>query len=192
MMRLVIPPLLLGLILPACGPSPAPPAVAKAPDRAFDGLLGLIRTRLELMHDVARYKWAARSPIEDPARERALLDDVAERGRALGLDPAAARSFFAAQIEAAKLIQRADFARWEADHRGPAGDPPDLVGVLRPRIDALNRDLLAALADARPLLLDRDSAARLRSRADQLLVGEGIDATVRTTVMTSFNAKVSK
>jgi chorismate mutase len=183
MTRLVIPPLLLGLLLPACGPSPTPPAVAKAPDRAFDGLLGLIRTRLELMHDVARYKWAAKAPIEDPARERALLDDVAERGRALGLDPAAARSFFAAQIEAAKLVQRADFARWEADHRGSVGDPPDLVGVLRPRIDALNRDLLAALADARPLALDRDAAARLRSRADQVLVGDGIDAAVRAAAL---------
>ena len=62
---------------------------------------------------------------------------------------------------------------------GPDGDPPDLIGVLRPRIDALDRELLAALTGARRLLLYGDEPDRLRLRADQLLVGEGIDTAVR-------------
>jgi chorismate mutase len=140
--------------IPACHPAPAPaPAAAKvATDPAIDRLLGLMRDRLAVMHDVARRKRADRSPIEDPDREAALLRDVADRGGALGLDPATTRAFFAAQIEAAKLVQRADFRRWEAEPRGPDAEAPDLVGVLRPRIDALNRDLLAALAQAVPRL----------------------------------------
>ncbi len=92
-------------------------------------------------------------------------------------------AFFRGQIEAAKVIQRADFGRWEASGRGPEGEAPDLAGVLRPRIDGLNRDLLAALAEARSRLLDGDGPDRLRSRADQLLVGEGIDARVRDSVI---------
>lgn len=166
--------------LPACDRGLTEPAASRpAQDRTFDVLLGLIRTRLEVMHDVSRWKWARKAAIEDPEREAALLLDVAERGTTLGLDRELTRSFFRGQIEAAKAIQRADFRRWEESGRGPEGDPPDLVGVLRPRIDGLNLALLAALAEARPRGLDRGGPDRLRLRADQLLVGEGIDAQIR-------------
>jgi hypothetical protein len=73
MRRLV---LLLPIVLctPACGPSSAPPSSSTAaPDRTFDTLLGLMRQRLGVMHDVARYKWTKKAPIEDPEREAALL-----------------------------------------------------------------------------------------------------------------------
>jgi chorismate mutase len=169
--------------IPACRPTPppvAPPPTKPGTGTEFDGLLGLMRRRLDLMHDVARWKWSARAAIEDPAREAALLDDVANRGRALGLDPATTRAFFGAQIEAAKLVQRADFRRWVADRRGPAGEAPDLAGVLRPRIDALNRDLLAALSLAMPRLQgDGGAAARIRRRAEELLAGDEIDPAAR-------------
>ena len=98
------------------------------------------------MHDVARRKWADKTPIEDPVREAALLSDVVERGQRLGIDPDRTRAFFAAQIEAAKLVQRANFRRWET--KGPEGEAPDLKTVLRPRIDALNRDMITALAES--------------------------------------------
>ena len=170
-MRRAAPLLLLCLAaLPACRP-------AATPDPAIDRLLGLMRARLVVMHDVARRKWADRSPIEDPGREEALLRAVEDRGKALGLDPPRTRAFFRAQIEAAKLVQRADFRRWGADRRGPDADAPDLAGVLRPRIDALNRDLLAALARASPRL--PGAAALVRGRADAILAGDGIDAEVR-------------
>jgi chorismate mutase len=139
-----------------------------------------MRDRLDVMHDVARYKWAKKAPVEDAGREAASLREVANRGKGLGLAPETTREFFAAQIEAAKLIQRADFRRWEADRRGPGGEPPDLVHVLRPRIDALNRELLAALAKNQALPGDAGSSTtRIRSRAEILLTGEGIDAEVR-------------
>jgi chorismate mutase len=179
-MRRIILLSVLVVPVPACDPGTAPPAVTRpAKDRTFDVLLGVIRSRLEVMHDVARWKWAKKAAIEDPEREAALLLDVAERGIPLGLDREMTRDVFRGQIEAAKVIQRADFRRWEASGRGPEGEAPDLAGVLRPRIDGLNRDLLAALAGARSRLRDGDGPDRLRRRADQLLVGEGIDARVR-------------
>jgi chorismate mutase len=166
--------------LSGCDRAVTPPAVTRpAHDRAFDVLLGVIRRRLEVMHEVARWKWAGKAAIEDPEREAALLLDLAEKGIPLGLDRDVTRAVFRGQIEAAKLIQRADFHRWETSGRGPEGEPPDLVGVLRPRIDGLNRDLLAALGEARSGLRDEGGPDRLRRRADQLLVGEGIDARVR-------------
>jgi chorismate mutase len=173
-------------VVHACRPAVAPPAAAKA--EAFDALLGLMRSRLDVMHDVARWKWARKAPIEDPEREAALLRDVAEQGVALGLDPTTTRAFFGAQVEAAKLVQRADFGRWDADRRGPEGEAPDLAGVLRPRIDRLNRDLLAALAEAKPRLLADGARIRLRNQADQILIGAGIDATVRAAAIAPFMA----
>ncbi len=81
-------------------------------------------------------------------------------------------------------MQRADFRRWEAEHRGPDGEAPDLARVLRPRIDALNRDLLAELARALPRLQgDRAATARLRDRADRILIGEGIDDDLRASAI---------
>src|SRR4051812_5005565 len=143
-------PLLFALAaIPACGPAIDTPAAKKARlDAAFDEILGLMRDRLAVMHDVARWKRTSKSPIEDRGREATLLRDVADRGVALDLDPATTRAFFAAQIEAAKLVQQADFRRWESDPPPSDAPPPDLVTVLRPRIDALTRDLLAALARA--------------------------------------------
>jgi chorismate mutase len=177
-MRPLALPWLIGLAVPACGPVERVPVAARsAPDPALDEMLGLMRRRLDVMHDVARSKWATQAPIDDPAREAALLREVAGRGEALGLEPAFTRAFFRGQIAAAKLVQRADFRRWVADG-GPRGQAPDLAGVLRPRIDELNRALLAALAGARPRLADVGPAA-LRARAERVLAGAGIDAEVR-------------
>jgi chorismate mutase len=183
-MKRFAPIVLLVLAVPACRPAPGPAAMEAVPDRAIDRLLGLMRSRLDVMHDVARWKWASKAPIEDPGREAALLGDVADRGVALGLDPAATRAFFAAQIEAAKLVQRADLVRWEADRRAPEGEAPDLARVLRPRIDSLNRDLLAALAEARPRPgMGIEAARRIRDRAKEILAGNGIDGAVRDTAI---------
>ncbi len=140
-------------------------------------LLGLMWRRLVLMHDVARAKWNAKAPAADPARERILLRAVEKEGRALGLEPAFTRAFFEAQIEASKLIQNADFRMWESERRGPFADAPDLRRDLRPRIDALNTELLTSLVKARPRL--RGHAAIVRRLAETTLAGEGMDEVVR-------------
>jgi chorismate mutase-like protein len=145
-MRRILLLSLLVVSVPACDRGTAPPAVtASAQDRAFDVLLGLIRNRLEVMHDVARWKWARKAAIEDPEREAALLLDVAEKGIPLGLDREMTLAFFRGQIEAAKVIQRADFSRWEASGRGAGRRSP------RPR--------------RRPQAADRRPEPRLARRA---------------------------
>lgn len=168
------PFLVLLLCLPSC--RPAPPVARIEP---IDRLLGLMRQRLAVMHDVARWKWPDRSSIEDKVREAHLLDDLARRGEALKLDRDRCRAFFGAQIEAAKRVQRADFDRWETTeppkHQSPASD---LVSVLRPRIDALNSELLAALAEV--VHVPSDDAA-IRKRADAILAG--VDAETRAALI---------
>jgi chorismate mutase len=167
----------LCLLVAGCGPPASPPQ--EPVERQADQLLEILRQRLLLMHDVARWKWHAGRPILDPAREDALLDAVSAQGRARGLDADFVRTFFAAQMEAARTIQERDHARWRATGSAPGQGPP--LDVLRERIDALNGELLDRLAEAP---LDRPAyRQRLVERAPARLTGDGIDATVRALVL---------
>ena len=110
--------LLVSLAARGCRPAGAPDGPRR--DLAdLDRLLRLMRERLALMHDVARWKWNAGQPVTDHQREHDLLRSVVERGRGKGLGPALVRSFFAARMEAARLVQQADFDRWKANKQEP-------------------------------------------------------------------------
>jgi chorismate mutase len=152
----------------------------------LDRLLRLMGQRLALMHTVARWKWNAGQPVTDPQRERELLATVAERGRGKGLDPDLVRSFFAAQMEAARLVQQADFERWKANKQGRFADPTSLA-VLRQRIDQLNRELIDALAEPRPWLSGRSVQQALPQRAEEILTGNDL-AGVRETAIAPLRA----
>ncbi len=153
-------------------------------------LLLLMKDRLALMHGVARAKWNAHRPVADPEREQALLREMEERGRAQNLDPARTWAFFTAQMEAARRIQEADTRRWQQEGRGPFEDSPDLAG-LRRRIDRLNQDLLAALAEARPFLQEEAGREAVPAWARQAIVGEGIDDDVRAAAVRPLVKEVS-
>jgi chorismate mutase len=170
---------------PGCAcrpPSPPAPRPAEGQD-AVERLLRLMGKRLVLMHGVARWKWNAKRPIADPEREQALLDALARQGAAHHLEPAFVRAFFRAQVEAAKRIQEGDFKRWEAEKRGPFRDAPDLALSLRPRIDELSADLLAALAELRRRFGKEEAARRIKASAQSILVGDGITGAVRDTAI---------
>jgi chorismate mutase len=168
--------------LAAGGCRPAEVPVAPRRDLAdLDRFLRLMRQRLALMHDVARWKWNAGRPITDAERERELLQSVVERGRGKGLDPELVRRFFAAQLEAARLVQQADFERWKANKQGPFADATSLA-VLRQRIDRLNHELIDALADLGPRLSGQTVQQALPRRAEEILTGDGL-AGVRETAI---------
>ena len=116
-----------------------------------------------------------------PNREREFRQSVVERGRGKGLDPDLVRSFFAAQMEAARLVQQADFERWKANEQGPFANTTSLA-VLRQRIDQLNRELIDALAEVRPWLSGRSVQQALSPRAEEALSGNGL-AEVRETAI---------
>ena len=153
--------------------------VAPRPDLAtLDRLLGLMQQRLTLMREVARWKWNAGQPVMDAERERELLHSVVERGRGKGLDADLVRSFFAAQMEAARLVQQADLDRWKATKQEPFADTKSLV-VLRQRIDQLNSELIDALTELRPWLWGQTVQQALPQRAEEILTGNGLAAGAR-------------
>jgi chorismate mutase len=146
-----------------------------------------MRQRLALMHEVARWKWNTGKPITDPQRERELLQSVGERGRGKGLDPDLVRSFFAAQLEAARLVQQADFDRWKANKKKPFADTKSLA-ELRQRIDQLNSELIDALAEIRPWLWGQTGQQALPQRAEEILTGDDL-AGARETAVAPLRAK---
>jgi chorismate mutase-like protein len=182
--HLLSPLLHLGVVasLAASGCRPADVNVAPRPDLAIlDRLPRFMEQRLTLMHEVARWKWNAGQPITDPQRERASLQSVVEHGRGKGLDPDRVHSFFAGQMEAARLVQQVDFDRWKANKQEPFTDTTSLA-VLRQRIDHLNRELVDALAEFRPWLSGQTVQQALPRRAEEILTGNGV-ADVRETAI---------
>lgn len=182
---------LLALVAGCGGPPSVPPTVAVGPASAappeVERLLRLMGDRLALMHDVARAKWNANRPVGDPEREQAMLREMEGEGREQGLNPEFTRAFFTAQVAAARRVQEEDLARWQAEGRSPFAGAPDLA-ALRRRIDGLNRDLVGALAKARPCLGDASTRDQLRRRAREVLAGEGITDDVRTAAIAPLAA----
>jgi cyclohexadienyl dehydratase len=110
-------------------------------------LLSGIAERLALMPWVAEAKRSSGGAIEVPEREERVIEagmqKTREVARARGVpapDPEAVRSFYRAQIEAAKAIQRSVLA-------GPAtsADPPDLSTELRPALIRIGDRLAGTL-----------------------------------------------
>lgn len=112
---------------------------------AAEGTAALVAERLSVMKDVAQWKHVRGAPVEDLDREKVVLDKAVAVAEAEGLASDTVRPFFAAQIEAAKDIQRCWIARWEGGAALPAGAPPDLKADIRPRLIALGEAILAAI-----------------------------------------------
>jgi chorismate mutase-like protein len=108
-----------------------------SPRSEADHLVDLLARRLALMPHVAAWKHAHQRPIEDLARERAVLERAARVARQAGLDPAWLRRVFAVQIELAKAVQR----------RAPAPETPlELETEVRPLLLRLGDRIVTSLA----------------------------------------------
>lgn len=121
---------------------------AQAQDRpepaAMVALVDVLARRVEIGDTVAAAKWGTSQPIEDPAREKTVLDNAAAQAPTYGVDPSLAGRVFSDQIAANKVVQYGLFSRWTA-HPGqaPTGRP-DLTTV-RPILDAITGQLLTQL-----------------------------------------------
>ncbi|MDH6453251.1 MULTISPECIES: chorismate mutase [unclassified Streptomyces] len=142
------------VVLTATGTAVAVPVhgTAAAPHTAalalspLHSVVGLAAERLATADLVAAAKWGTDSPIDDPAREQQVLDNVAAQAQQLGADPDEIRVIFRDQIEANKVVQRGLFQRW-TDHPDQAPTTkPDLT-VVRQEINRITSALVQALAD---------------------------------------------
>lgn len=119
----------------------ATPAPAELP-----ALLGSIEQRLNIADQVALSKWDSKKPVEDRAREREVIAGAVVLAPEYKLEPALVEQFFAAQIEANKLVQYGLLMDWRLRGEAPNSARPDLVGQIRPQLDGLQKALLSQLA----------------------------------------------
>ncbi|MBM3842470.1 MAG: transporter substrate-binding domain-containing protein [Verrucomicrobia bacterium] len=160
----------LVLPLPAAVPGPADPregapVFQTAVDRET-GLVAAMVARIELMPQVAAWKHRRGQPVLDPVREAAVLRVWRAEAEALGLAPDPMEEFLRLQIAWARRRQEGLVAEWRVVGVLPA-EPPDLNAVLRPRLDEVGRELLAAafLAAGEALPAAADPWARLAGLA---------------------------
>lgn len=150
--------------------APAQRPADVAPESAYarlHPLVDLAAQRLATADLVAAAKYGTGSPIDDPAREKQVLDDVARQARDLGADPAATVRIFRDQIEANKVVQRELHRRWDADpSQAPTPEErPDLAEV-RAEINRVNGELVRGIATS--------PAARTAPSCRGLVVAAGV------------------
>ncbi len=145
-----------------------------------DKLLRLIQQRLLIAHDVARWKWNQKLPIEDRQREQQLLSKVRQQAKTYELEPEIVAAFFQAQIEAGKLIQKADFQKWQKQGIKSFSNVPDLNQKLRPSLDQLNTEFFSALTEMTPVLGCPQIREIIQSRSQVIIKGKGIDQKVQS------------
>ncbi|WP_207755678.1 gamma subclass chorismate mutase AroQ [Nonomuraea cypriaca] len=137
------------LVLAGAPAAPAidhrPPVHAAIHQDGLARLTDLTVRRILLADQVAAAKYGTSRPIDDPARERQVLDSVATLSRSIGLAPKDGVDFFTAQIEAAKVVQRGLYAHWKAHPELRPSERPELATEVRPRLDLLTTRILRQL-----------------------------------------------
>ena len=133
---------------------------------AIDRLQPLVETsarRLVLAREVALAKWDTRSPVEDQTREAQIITAAAKDGESKGLDRTFISNFFAAQIEANKLIQYSLLAEWHRAGGAPKHAPVSLTEHIRPQLDQIEAALIAELVETKDIRTNascRDNTAK--------------------------------
>jgi chorismate mutase len=129
--------------MPSGEPARASAATGPVADRiSLDALVVVSARRLVLAVDVAAAKFLSERPIDDPVREKEILESMASKLERAKPRPVLGIDFVRDQIEANKVIQRGLHGYW-AGHpeEFPAG-PRDLTAELRPQFDIVNRHML--------------------------------------------------
>ena len=132
---------------------------------AIDRLQPLVETsarRLVLAKQVALAKWDSRVPVEDPSREAQVITAAAKEGESKGLNRTFVSHFFAAQIEANKLVQYSLLAEWHRGDGAPKHRPVSLNQDIRPQLDQIEAALTSELAETEDI---RTSASCQESTA---------------------------
>lgn len=139
----------LAAVLLVGGGTPAAGTGSTSSYARLHPLSSLSAQRLATADLVAAAKYGTGAPVDDPARERQVLEAVARQAAAAGADPAAAVRIFRDQIEANKFVQRALHRAWDADPSTAPAGRPDLA-VVREEINRLNGELVRAVAASAP------------------------------------------
>jgi len=172
---------------------PAQPATQETTGDAqkINHLLVLIDQRLSIADDVAKAKWNAGMIVDDPEREKQQLASISAKATAMGVtNIALVDVFFQNQFEASKIIQTRSIMHWHSVY--PADfkfkDAPDLMDDVRPKLDKLTPELIAALQEVQPLLSQPAMRTYLLTQAKQLIRND-VNGEARHTALLTFESE---
>ena len=122
----------------------------ESPRSELDLLLNLLEQRLQLMKDVAAYKFAHTIAIENKTREQLVLESAMASARQHQLRPESIEAFFRLQIELAKVVQESWIDQWQAEGKraSPESDTADLSTTIRPKLIRLGAQLVEQIPRA--------------------------------------------
>lgn len=135
---------LVALLVTAVGPVHGATATDR-PRESLVPLTGLSAERVLLADKVAAAKFGTPAPIDDPAREQVVLDNVRTLSIEIGVDPNESVAVFRDQIEANKQVQRHLYALWTAHPELAPTERPDLATEVRPQLDRITLQFLQQL-----------------------------------------------
>jgi chorismate mutase len=145
-------------------------APARASSTQLDAIGDLVLRRLVLADPVAESKWLSGGPIADPAREQAVVDEAVALARQQGVDPALVSRVVRAQISASKVVQRGLVNHWTHEPWTAPTTAPDL-STIRPQLDAIDTELVAAVGVVQTLPRDPRCAHLVDAERKRLDVG---------------------
>lgn len=125
---------------------PATETTAHAePGSPLTALVDAAAQRLQTADPVAAYKFRTGGAIDDPARERQVIDSVTAMAKADRIDPAYVADVFRNQIDATASVEHTRFAQWKLDPGAAPTAAPDLADT-RATIDRLNQAMVHEMA----------------------------------------------
>ena len=130
--------------------------MATASDSELDQLLRLVDNRLQLMKDVAAYKFVNDVTIENEQRERLVIASAMTSAQHNQLNRESVEYFFRLQIQLAKIVQSGWIGSWRTEGRDTIFDSPvvDLGAEIRPKLISLGEQIIRQLPLALPELHD--------------------------------------
>jgi cyclohexadienyl dehydratase len=166
-------------------PAGAAPAFAE-PDADVRAVFQLMQDRLQLMKDVAAWKYARNAPVVDAEREQQVLEATVQQARELGIGDASARRLFSLQIRLAVRVQESLISSWRSGTAAPQ-DVLDLASQLRPQLDRLGTELLLSIYLALPEFQRADFAARY-TRYTKIVQAPGLTDSDRSEITNSLGS----
>ncbi|MBV1915787.1 MAG: gamma subclass chorismate mutase AroQ [Pseudomonadales bacterium] len=147
-------------------------SLTRADSTELDKLLQLVDLRLQVMDDVALYKFAHGIPIENKKREQVVLASAVANAGKNHLKPASVEAFFSLQIQLAKQVQSGWTKQWRAEGKKPqdiSSDIPDLKTDIRPKLISLGGRIVQQFPLALPVLHDPQQLEQNRRKIEQAI-----------------------
>lgn len=123
---------------------------------------------------MAASKWLAGGAINDPARVQQVLTAVSAQAESAGVPSDYAVLLFTDQIDATEAIQYSRFSWWKLDPAAAPESAPDL-SASRQTIDALNRRMVAEIAEEWAVLRAPECPDRLAAAKSAVAADRGLD-----------------